>query len=252
MRRSQLVLSAVVVGSMAPDFEYFLRLSPGGGWGHTIAGALCLSLPLGLAVLWLFHRFARLPIVALLPKNLECRLGPYLQPFRFRGRFVLIIVSLLAGIATHLLWDSFTHSHMWLYRHWAFLHGYVPVPPFGSVRTYKFLQYISSIAGLLCLAIWFMHSYRDTPPGPQPLRATFTSSQKVLIVAVMLALSAAGGFLRAFAGFGIPRTPGFIADFAGDMIVTTGALLWWQFIAWGILLHSRATSLNTPAETISR
>jgi len=252
MRRSRLVLSAVVVGTMAPDFEYFVRLSPGGGWGHTIAGAFCLSLPLGLVVLWLFHRYARLPMVALLPQGLECRLGPYLQPFRFRGRFLLILVSLLAGIATHLAWDSFTHPHTWLYHHWDFLRGRVPMPLIGHMRTYKFLQYLSSVGGLLVLAVWFLHWYRDTPPGPQPLQATFSPSQKALIVAAMLALSTAGGFLRGFERYGIPRSPVLMEDFAGDMIVTMGALLWWQLVAWGVLLRSRATSLIGPAEPIAR
>lgn len=252
MRRSRLVFSAVIAGTMAPDFEYFVRLSPGGGWGHTIPGAFCLSLPLGLIVLWLFHRFVRLPIVALLPKSVECRLGPHLQPFRFRGRFLLIVASMLAGIATHIVWDSITHSHMWLYHHWNFLHVYVQIPLLGRIRMYKFLQYVSSVAGLLFLALWFLLWYRKTPPGPQPLQATFSPSQKVLIVSAMLTLSAAGGVLRASAHRGIPHSMAFIAEFAGDLIVTFFALLWWQLVSWGVLLRSRVTSLAAPAEPIAR
>jgi hypothetical protein len=252
MRRSRLVLSAVVVGTMAPDFEYFVRLSPGGGWGHTIAGAFCLSLPLGLVVLWLFHRYARLPMVALLPQGLECRLGPYLQPFRFRGRFLLILVSLLAGIATHLAWDSFTHPHTWLYHHWDFLHRRIHLPRIGFIHNYFLLQLISSVGGILVLLVWFGRWYRATPLGPQPLSRTFTPSQKVIIAAAMLTLSSAGGILRATLLFGIPRSRGHITDFAGDMIVTTGALLWWQLVAWGVLLRSRIASLTTPSQPVAR
>lgn len=252
MRRSPLVCSAVVVGTMAPDFEYFLRLRSGGGWGHTIPGALGLSLPLGLAVLWLYHRFAKLPIAALMPVPLELRLGKALQPFRFRGRFLLIVASMLAGIATHLAWDSFTHSHTWLYRHWAFLHQHIHLPLAGSIRVFYLLQFISSIGGILVLVGWCVHWYRTTPPGPQPLTTTFSPGQKILIAAAILALSTAAGVLRAFHNVGMPHNRITIPTFAGEVAITLGALLWWQLVAWGILLRPRATRLAPQTEPAPR
>lgn len=251
-RRKRLVLSAVVAGTMAPDFEYFVRLSPGGGWGHSIVGAFCLSLPLGLAVLWLFHAVVKFPAVALLPRCVECRLATSLRPFRFRGRILLIVTSLLAGIATHLAWDSFTHSQMWLYHHWAFLRGYVRVPVHGSMRTYKFLQYISSLAGGIVLVWWFLDWYRHAQPGPQPLRSTLSPSQKALIVSSMFLLSGAGGILRALLRYGVPHSHAFLADFAGVMIVTTGALLWWQLVAWGVIFRARLGELAATADLVHR
>lgn len=252
MRRSRLVFSAVVIGAMAPDLEYFLRLAPGGGWGHTFIGALALSLPLGLAVLWLFHRFVRLPVVALLPVNIERRLGPSIQPFRFRGRVLLIVLSMLAGIATHLAWDSFTHNHNWLYSRWSFLRLHIHLPLIGSIRSYFLLQVLSSIGGILILLFWLCHWYRATPPGPQPLSRTFTPSQKTVIAIAMLTLSIAGGLLRAFLHFGIPRSRNAVAGFAGDTAVTVGALLWWQLIAWGFFLRSRVASLTAQADATPR
>ncbi|HWE84837.1 MAG TPA: DUF4184 family protein [Terracidiphilus sp.] len=252
LRRSRLVFPAVVIGSFAPDLEYFLRLSPGGGWGHTLMGALALSLPLGLAVLWLFYRFAWPPIVALLPVSIERRLGCSLQPFGFRGRVLLIVLSMLAGIATHLAWDSFTHIHTWLYFHCSFLRQDIPLPLVGPIRSYFLLQILSSVAGILALLFWFFRWYRDTPPGPQPLGRTFTPWQKAVIVIAMLTLSTAGGLLRAFLQFGIPQNRHTVTGFAGDTAVTVGALLWWQLIAWGVLFRSRVTSFTAHSEPIHR
>lgn len=252
MRRSRLVLSALIVGTMAPDFEYFLRLRSGSGWGHTIPGAFGLSLPLGLAVLWLYHRFAKLPIAALLPVPLELRLGQELQPFRFRGRFFLIVLSMLAGIATHLAWDSFTHSHTWLFHHWDFLRRHVHLPLAGSIRVFLLLQYISSIGGIVVLLCWVWHWNRTTAPGPQPLSNTFTPGQKGAITAAMLAGSTAGGVVRALASMGIPHTRATIPTFAGEAVITLGALLWWQLVAWGVLLRTGATRLAPQTELAPR
>src|SRR5581483_4447682 len=116
LRRLKLVTSALVIGTLAPDFEYFLRLSPDDGYGHTLQGTFVLTLPLAIVTLALFHAFVKVPLAGLFPDNVERRLINHINEFRFAGgaRFALIVVSILTGIATHLAWDSFTHSGTWL------------------------------------------------------------------------------------------------------------------------------------------
>ena len=239
LRRSQLILSAVITGTMAPDIEYFVRLKPGGGWGHTIPGAFGLSLPAGVVALWLFHRFAKVGIAALLPAGLQRRLGPALQPFQFLGlrRFLLIVVSLLAGIATHIAWDSLTHRHTWLYRHCQLLHAQVPMPLLQSLPLYEVLQWLSSLAGSAIVLFWIINWYRSTPPGPRPVGAAFSRTQKILILTAILALSAGAGLLRGYLSAGIPRERWTAGEFAADGVVAFGALLWWQLVAWGALMR---------------
>ncbi len=253
LRRSRLILSALIVGTMAPDFEYYVRLRPGGGWGHTILGAFGLSLPLGLAVLWLFHTFAKAPIVALLPDGVQCRLGPSLQPFQFLGirRFLLIVLSLLVGIATHLLWDAFTHSRSRLYHHFRFLHGNVPLFVLHPMPLYAFLQMFSSVAGVLILFLWIRAWYRTTPLGIRPLQTALPRAHKSLILTVIIALSIAGGALRGYLYTGIPSNHYILQTFADDAVVTAGALLWWQLVAWGMFLRTGAIE-NAPESDQSR
>lgn len=252
MRRSRLVFSAVVVGALAPDLEYFVRLSSGGGWGHTLSGALCLSLPLGLAVLWLFHRFARLPIVALLPQKIQTRLGPYLLPFRFRGRLLVILASMLAGIATHLVWDSFTHEHTWLYHHWPFLRQHIHLPLVGSIRAFFLFQLVSSVGGIFVLLVAFAGWYRATPPAPNSLRPFYTPAQKAVIVAVMLLLSTAAAVVRAVLHGPIPSYRSGQAEYVGQIAITLTALLWWQLVGWGVILRLRSRGAARRQQTISR
>lgn len=111
LRRLRLVLSALVIGTLAPDFEYFLHFSPSGRFGHTLLGSLVLTLPLALLVLWIFHAIVKIPVIHLLPNAIQRRLHDHVYEFRFRGvsRSLLIVVSVLLGIATHLVWDAFTY-----------------------------------------------------------------------------------------------------------------------------------------------
>ena len=148
--RRRLIPSALVVGALAPDFEYFLRLSPADRFGHTLLGAFMFTLPVALAVLWMFQRLIKVPVVQLMPDALQRRMANHIDAFRFGPgkRFLLIIVSLLLGITTHLLWDSFTHPTTWLYYHWGFLRHPVHLPVLGWVGYYKLLQHFSTVAGL--------------------------------------------------------------------------------------------------------
>ena len=132
-RRTGLIMSAVVMGSFAPDFEYFIPFAHHGAFGHTLPGSFVFDLPVCLLVLWLFHHFAKEPLAAALPQSARRRfdLGPRSLGIDSIGRFGWLVFSILVGIATHIGWDSFTHSDYWLYDHWSFLRETVSLPIFG-------------------------------------------------------------------------------------------------------------------------
>src|ERR1700690_4154573 len=134
-RRSRLIWSALVVGAIAPDLEYFLRMSPQDRYGHTLAGLFLFTLPMGLLILWLFHAYVKAPFIELMPKGLEQRLADCAGKFRFGGapRFALVVASMLVGIGTHLIWDSFTHGSAWTTRHLHILSRPVALPHIGFV-----------------------------------------------------------------------------------------------------------------------
>jgi Domain of unknown function (DUF4184) len=234
-RHSRLVLSAVLIGTLAPDFEYLLRFQPEGRFGHTAFGALFLSLPLALMVLWMFHTFVKHPAASLLPEAVQRRLGNQLDAFRFggAGRFLLILASLSVGIATHILWDSFTHLDSWFPQHWAFLQQFVTLPILGRRALFRILQHFSTIVGLAALSAWFVLWYRDTPPTTRVPDGPVSGRHKTLIVSVLFSVAFLGGLGRGFSVAGIPMSPDSKKMFLGYAVVTAMALLWWELVLYG-------------------
>jgi hypothetical protein len=236
-RRFSLIFSALLIGTFAPDFEYFLRLRADDGFGHTLLGAFVLTVPLALLVLWIFHAFVKRPVAGLLPEALQCRLAAHLDEFRFWGtaRFALIVGSILLGICTHLVWDSFTHPNTWLYRHCSLLSQLLDLPVLGPIPVYKILQHASTLVGTGVLLIWGVLCYRASEPSGEAIASGVSSVRKITICATVAIVALAGSLVRAFVGVGIPRGNAVQKQFGGLLVVTRIALIWWQLVAYGIL-----------------
>lgn len=237
-RGSRLVFPALLVGSFSPDFEYFLRLTPEGRFGHTLLGAFVLDLPLALLVLWLFYSFVKLPLLKLLPDAVMRRLVDHLHEFHFGGaaRLALIASSALAGVMTHLAWDSLTHPNTWPYRHWRVFAQPVNLPIVGLLPFYKVLQHGSTIIGLSIFATWLAAWYRGCELSGQDLRNLLSPMQKVGISAAVLSVAAAGAITRAILVVGVPAGHPAERRFVGVLVVAVVALVWWQLLAYGIFL----------------
>lgn len=232
LRRFGLVWSALVVGTMAPDFEYFAVLAPSDRYGHTLRGTLLLTLPLGLLVLWLFHRVVKAPLEELFPYEIRRRLGRAMDEFQFgpARRFGVIVISLLVGIATHLIWDSFTHPNTWLYRRWPLLREAYSLPVFGARPIYQMLQHGSTLLGVAILAVWVVRWYRSA--AVDSVEADDSAQWWILVR--ITAIAFAGAMTRAFLGIGIPESQLGRTRFVGLWIVTLIALMWWQLVLIGI------------------
>ena len=204
--KTRLEMSALLIGCFAPDFAYFFFFSPHGLFAHSLKGMFLIDLPLSLVALWLFHAYVKQPSTMLLPRGFRARLKPRENGFTFwpPGRLALIVVSILTGTATHILWDSFTHPFYWPYRHWSFLSNMVHVPIQGEVQMYKALQTGSSVFGLAVVAVWIWVWYRATEPHELPAAEPYTRVQIRVITMVVPALAMFGGMLRAYAHFGVP------------------------------------------------
>ncbi len=60
----------LIIGSMAPDFEYFLRLKPASMGGHTIMGMFFLNLPICIVLAILYMNVLEDGLIQLLPSFL--------------------------------------------------------------------------------------------------------------------------------------------------------------------------------------
>lgn len=145
--RKNLGVRGLVIGSMAPDFEYFLRGAPIGQYGHDLAGFLWLNLPLCFAVCWLFERVAKRPLVMHLPAPWDRKLaawGRSSQPIATPLAYGLFALSALIGMGTHVLWDNFTHAGGYFVQAMPALASRVSVLGF-NLAVYKLLQHGSTL-----------------------------------------------------------------------------------------------------------
>jgi hypothetical protein len=215
---------------MAPDFEYFLRLTPQDRFGHTLPGLVVFTLPVALAVLWLFHHSVKFAVVRLLPdcvqQRLVCDPGFRFGPAR---RFALIVLSVFAGALTHIAWDSFTHRESWLVEHSPFLLQTVTISwlPRHPMPLCILLQQISTLGGLAILAIWCIAWFHSTAPA-QPVTAPLSRGAKLGAVVLLLVLALCGALLRT-ALFHSSSHFERLAVF----VVAAIALLWWELVALG-------------------
>ena len=164
--RRGLILSALVVGSMAPDFPYFILAEGLYFFSHTIWGMIFWCLPMGFLVLWIFHKYLKFPMVSLLPLNHQKRLLLITEKFSFRPvrRSLQIALSIMIGALTHIVWDSFTHKHGWMVQFFPGLNFPIftlPGTPF-SFPLYRLLQHTSTLIGGVLLAYWYLKWYRSS------------------------------------------------------------------------------------------
>ena len=235
--RTRLVPSAIIIGCMAPDFEYFLRFEVEGGLGHSFLGVFLLDLPLSLIALWLFHAYAKEPLYAWLPEDFRrrIRLGPAAMPVRNVGEFVLVALSIVIGTATHLLWDSFTHRNFWPYKHWAwYLHQTATLPVWGEMEYVRVLQHVSTIVGALALLLWVRAWYRRTAPVQVDLAPGPVSNRRSVFAAIC-ALSFISASIRALLANGVPGVKDDVKPFVGDAVITSITVFWMLIVVYGFL-----------------
>jgi hypothetical protein len=161
---------------------------------------LLITFPGALVALWVFHAAMKRGLAGLLPVSAQRRLQPYLGSFSFGGgrRLALIVVSIAVGIATHLLWDEFTHPDTMVYRHWMWLQTDIDFPALErSMPVYRILQLLSSLAGCLLLIFWIWLWWIRAPEWPTPVRAEWPAGKRAGILAVMVAIAILCGFMRA-------------------------------------------------------
>jgi hypothetical protein len=156
-RFKKLPLTALMIGSMAPDFGYFFSATANRQLTHSFTGLFLFALPAGVFV-WLFY-------VAVLEKTTITLLSD-----RWHTRFAhtdaispaLIgraCIAIWLGAVTHLIWDGFTHRGTFLSNAFPFLLG--PTPGFPWLPIYHFLHGLSSVVGLVILGYWARHLHRQ-------------------------------------------------------------------------------------------
>jgi hypothetical protein len=147
-------LTGLVIGSLTPDFEYFLRMRIQSNYSHTLSGLFWFDLPLGILLAFIFHNIVRDSLFDNLPPILKSRLTTFKQ-FNwnnyFKDHWLVAAISVLIGAASHIFWDSFTHDHGYFVQTIPALTNTVDILG-RQVPTLKILQHSSTLVGGLVIA----------------------------------------------------------------------------------------------------
>ncbi|MDP8052585.1 DUF4184 family protein [Pasteurella atlantica] len=146
-------LIALIIGSLTPDFEYFLRMKMYGEYGHTFYGVLGFDLPLGIILYLIFHRIIKKPLIENSPRFIQGRLAIFKNDDGFgyfKRHYFIVIFSIIIGAYSHLFWDLFTH-HNTCFVNYFELHQTIANT---TIPFFKLLQHLSSVIGML-----FIFSY---------------------------------------------------------------------------------------------
>jgi membrane-bound metal-dependent hydrolase YbcI (DUF457 family) len=200
LRKLRLPLAAMMIGSMAPDFPYFLPGELSRTNTHDLGGVFLVCWPMGLAVWLLFVHLLERPSIELLPQPWRLRMPHSDSSFRFRS-LALASLGVIVGALTHIAWDAFTHADTPMTRLFPLLGEGAFSLRGRSVPVYFVLQVLSSLVGLVALAWWALRLRHDKPESRavHPLRIPLSDRARVGILLAMIAMSVAAG-LATYAG----------------------------------------------------
>lgn len=228
VRNRNFSATALIAGSFAPDFEYFLRMSVHGTHGHTLPGIFYFDIPLVIAMSLVFHQLVKKNLISNLPLFLQSRFQACLQLdflSYLRTNWALFLASAIVGSFSHIFWDSFTHATGYFARSLAFSqHSF----QFFNSPNYPFyygLQLLSTMSGMIILVIYI------TLMKPSAARLTYPSIAYWAFIAM-------GTLLTIFVRFSVKSI-----DFnIGNFVVTAIAGLMWAVIA--------ASFIRVPARQV--
>jgi hypothetical protein len=192
LQKKYLSTTGLVIGSLTPDFEYFLRMETKGDFSHSIAGIFLFNFPLGLLLTFVFHNIIRFDLFNNFPAFIYTRLSTF-NHFNwnnyFKKNWFIVSYSLLLGTISHIFWDSFTHETGFFVqkissfqKHIIFFNLNIPF--------FKLLQHFSTLLGGLIIILYILKlPKKNIPTNKINLKYWFIFTFITLLVITLRILS---------------------------------------------------------------
>lgn len=150
-------LLGLILGSMAPDFIYFLLFNPSSNLGHTLSGFVILNLPICFLLNYLILKFIKNPFIINLPSKI-CNYYTYLINYNFNFKstkdIFIFTYSCIVGMLTHIIWDAFTHKTGYFVVNINLLKESIHILGY-QVPFFKLLQHGSTLLGFFVILYYF-------------------------------------------------------------------------------------------------
>lgn len=181
-------LTGLVIGSMVPDFEYFLRMKVESNFSHTVAGIFLFDLPVGIIMAFIFYNIVVNPLLDNAPAFLSSRLS-FLKNSDwntyFKNNVPKVCFSIIAGAISHVVWDNFTHEHG---------HFTTAIPGLSanvtlwgnSIAFFHMLQHLSTLVGGLIVAVYIWQLPVDTTHKPTFSARYWGIAAIIFVIAISL------------------------------------------------------------------
>lgn len=182
--------TALVVGSIAPDFGYYIGRFDVATFAHTLLGIFFVCIPTGLVSMAIISLLGS-RICFLLPQPHRGAISTYPSIHIFKSfPSAFLILALVLGAMTHVVWDGFTHPGGWVVIRVPFLWQPISIMGMVSIPLYKLLQHLSSLLGVVILVstyIAWLHRHSASPL----LVVAHQERRRFVLLGVLLLLSLA-------------------------------------------------------------
>jgi hypothetical protein len=208
-RNKKLSVTALFVGSMVPDFEFFFQLREVENIGHHWYGILLFDMPIALLLAYLFHGLLRNVLIQHLPSFLKSRVincksfdwNAHVRRYPFSVAF-----SLVVGIFSHIVWDGFTHDDGFFVSKMPFLLNKTGWA-FLNIPFYFLLQLLFSVIGLIAVLYVIYQLPQQALTSSISYKSYFWESFALLMVSFLFVriigwpqYNSFGGLMIAFMG----------------------------------------------------
>jgi Domain of unknown function (DUF4184) len=218
----------LVIGTMAPDLEFILRLQDDWVVSHTLAAQLYFTAPLTVVLYWLSVELVLPWLIPFLPSGAPLHLEG-LAAIRRPRRVPWVTVAFSGSIGglTHIFIDGFTHGNHsgWAVALLPFLRW--PIPGVG-LPIHDALQIVLSVGlGMATVALW-RQSVAAAPipamastPRPPEARSRLAGS---LVIAAAAGVALARHVHPGAAGIGALALDAYGAVDCAGLVVLAGAV----------------------------
>ena len=157
VQKKYVSVTALLAGSVVPDFEYFLRMQKDKShYSHTGWGIFWFDIPFGLFLCFVFHAMVRKPLIVHLPAFLQKRFISSIDfkwGAHFKNYWHIILLSLFAGTILHIGWDAGVHKASHFFTTTNYFQTMNNNNKFSDLQVYYAVWLIHSLLGVLALIV---------------------------------------------------------------------------------------------------